>query len=93
MTCQPLQNPTLGVSVPEGVMSLDSKQGSGPPKPRCEALCQGLHGTGVVIAVLLTIPSGHQAVPHHTNAFHLYGALQVVSLFPISCGTKMEHGK
>jgi hypothetical protein len=37
-----LQNPTLGVLVMDGCNVLDSKRGSGPPKPRCEASCQRL---------------------------------------------------
>jgi hypothetical protein len=35
----PLQNPTLGILVMEEVTSFDGEQGSGPPKPRCEAPC------------------------------------------------------
>jgi hypothetical protein len=62
-----------------GVTSLGGEQGSGLPKPRREASCQGLHGTGVVIAVSLTILLGHRAVPHNINVFHPYGALLVVT--------------
>jgi hypothetical protein len=70
MVFLPLQNPTLGILVMEGGGggSLDGEQGSGPPKPRCEVSCRGLHGTGVVTAVSLTIPSWHQAAPCHINA-------------------------
>jgi hypothetical protein len=51
----------------------DSEWGSGPPKPRCEVLCQALHGTWVVVtAVLSEIPSGHWAATCHMNAFHLW---------------------
>jgi hypothetical protein len=57
----PLQNPTSGIPVTEG---RNVYRGNGSPTPRCDASCQGLHGTGVVIAVLLTIPSGHQAALH-----------------------------
>jgi hypothetical protein len=46
-----LQNPTLSVLVAEGVTPYDDKQGSGPPKPSCEASCQMLHGTEMVIVM------------------------------------------
>jgi hypothetical protein len=53
-----------------------------------------LHGTGVVIAVLLMIPSGHQAAPCCINAFHPYGAIQVVTVCsPFLVRQKMEHWK
>jgi len=42
--------------------------------PRCEASRQGLHGTAVVTAVSLRIPSEHQAAPRCINAFHPYAA-------------------
>jgi hypothetical protein len=72
------------------VTSLDDKQGSGPPKPRCEALCRGLRGTGVVIAVSLMIPWGHQAAPRHIYAFQPYGTLRVVTdYFPSSRGVNV----
>jgi hypothetical protein len=61
---------------------LDGEQGSGPPKPKCEVSCWGLHGTGVVIAVSWTIPLGHRAAPRFINAFHTYGALWVVTFVP-----------
>jgi hypothetical protein len=48
----PLQNLTIGVLRGRGIMSLEVTQDSGPPEPRCEALCQGLHSTEEVIAVL-----------------------------------------
>jgi hypothetical protein len=60
-------------------MSSDGEQVSGPPEPRCEALCQGLHDTGVVTA-LQTISSGHQTAPQHMHAFYSYGALRVVTV-------------
>jgi hypothetical protein len=63
-------------------MSYHGKQGSGPLKPRCEALCQRLYGTEVVIAVSQTIPSGHRAAPHDMYAFHPHGTLLVVTLIP-----------
>jgi hypothetical protein len=66
----------------EGVTFLDKKQGSGPPKLRCEVTCWGLYDPDVVIAVSLTIPLKHRAAPHHINAFHLHGALQVVTFVP-----------
>jgi hypothetical protein len=72
----------LGILIVKGVTTLDSKRGSGPPKPRCEVSCQWLHGTGVVIAVLLTIPLGHQAAPRHIYAFHPHGDLWVVPFVP-----------
>jgi hypothetical protein len=68
-------------------MTLDIKQGSGPPMPRCEVLCRGLCGNEVVTAVLLTIPFVHWAAPCHINAFHLH---RVLYLFPGFRGI-MEH--
>jgi hypothetical protein len=59
------------------VTSEDGKQGSGPPKPRCEAR---LHSTEVVIAVSQTIRSGHGATPRRMYAFHRHGALLVVTV-------------
>jgi hypothetical protein len=44
-----------------GGNAVDGKQGSGPPKPGCEASCRRLHGTEVVIAVSQTILSWHRA--------------------------------
>jgi hypothetical protein len=72
----------LASSSQRGVTSLDSEQGSGPPKPRCEVSCRGLHGTKLVIVVLLTIPLGHRAAPCCINVFHPYGALWVVTFVP-----------
>jgi hypothetical protein len=69
---KPLQNPTLGVLIAEGGMFLGGDQGSGPPKSRCEVLCWGLHGAGVMMAVSLIIPSGHQAAPYRIYAFHWF---------------------
>ena len=40
------------------------KWGSDLPKPKWKVSCRGLHGTGVEIAVSLTIPLGIEATPH-----------------------------
>jgi hypothetical protein len=81
---KPLQNSTLGVFVAEGNIVLDGEQGSGPPKKRSEVSCRDLHGTRVVIAVSLTIPSRYRAAPSRINAFHSYGSLRVVTFVPRS---------
>jgi len=61
------------------------------PKPRCQASYQRLHSRGVVIAVPITIPSGHQATPCCVNAFHSYRALWVAAEFsPLLLGTKID---
>ena len=52
-----LQKPTPGVP-------MAANKGTGPSKPRSEASHWGLQGTGVVTAVPLMTPSGHQAAPH-----------------------------
>jgi hypothetical protein len=82
----PLQNPTLGFLTARGwggrVKSLDSKQGPGPQKPRCEIMCQGLHGTAVMTALSVMIPLGHWAALCYMNAFHLCESLQVVNFVP-----------
>jgi hypothetical protein len=73
-------------------MLRDCKQGSGPREPRGEALCQRLHDSEVVIAVLPKIPSGHQAAPRHMYASHQQGTLRVVRYqLPGSCRTNMDH--
>jgi hypothetical protein len=81
INCHPSKIQPLVSSSWRGVTSLDGEQGSSPPKPRCEVYWR-LHGTRVVIAVSLTIPSRHQAAPCHINDFHPYGALWVVNLVP-----------
>jgi hypothetical protein len=46
-----------------------------------------------MIAVSLTIPLGHQAAPCHIDAFHPYGALQVVTVCsPFLVGQKGNTG-
>jgi hypothetical protein len=67
---------------------MDSKQGNGPPKPRCEILWQRLCGTGVVDSVLLVISLGHQRAPYCIYALQHYGVLQSWLLkSPFTCGT------
>jgi hypothetical protein len=83
LTCRleiPLHNPTLGGLVARGVTSCDGKQGSGPPKLRCEASCRRLHGNEVATAVSQTTPLGHRATPRRMYAFRPHGALLVVTL-------------
>ena len=68
-----------------------ANRGNGPLKPRCKALCRGLHGTSVTLAMPLTISSKHQAASRYTNTFHPYGALQMANVIsPLLVGPKME---
>jgi hypothetical protein len=45
-TSLPKANPVI-VVMGGGNIQKDGEQGNGPPKPRCEASCRGLHGTRV----------------------------------------------
>jgi len=50
-----------------------------------------LHGTGVMLAMQLTISSMHQAASRCTSAFQPYGALQMANVIsPLFVGPKME---
>jgi len=55
--------PASGMHVAERVSVYEQLRGNGRPNPRCEALCWGLCGTGVMMAVLWALPwdtSQHQ---------------------------------
>jgi hypothetical protein len=83
-----------------GLTSSDSEQVSGPQKsrgkvscPRCEASCRRLHGTRLMMAVSVKIPSGHEAAACRIYSFHHYRALWVMSAyFPGSRGTEIKPG-
>jgi hypothetical protein len=77
-----VQNPTPVVLVADGGNVLGRQTGLWPTKPRCEASCQRLHDTEVMITVSLAIPSGHRVAPCHMYAFHPDGALRVVTSIP-----------
>jgi hypothetical protein len=79
--------PWMSLSWSEGNIGQQLQSGDHPPTPRCEVLCQGMYDTGVVIAVLLMIPSGYQAAPSCIYAYHLEGALWVVTVIsPLHVG-------
>lgn len=81
---QPLATLTLG----RGLSSLDGEHGSSPTKPRCEASCRGLHGTGVVTAVFPRGTGQHPVVSMLSIRKGL--ALRVVTFSSVSLGTSME---
>jgi hypothetical protein len=77
---KPLKNPTLGVLVAVGGNISGWQTGLWSTKAK---VCGGMHCTGVVMAVSLMIPSGHQAAPCHIYAFHKHGAQMVTVGSPV----------
>jgi hypothetical protein len=53
-----------------------------PQKPRCEASCQRLHGTEVVIIVSQKFLSGHREAPRRMCAIQSHGSAGGDCLIP-----------
>ena len=63
-------------------MTHTGERGSGLPKPRWKVLCRGLHGTGVEIALSLTIPLGKQGrTPLYVGLPSAWGSVDGVIMF------------